>query len=267
MKIHPTAIIESGARLGRNVEVGPYAYIGPEVRIGDECVIGHGCHIEGRVTMGRNNMLSAYVVLGTPPQDLKYHGQPTALVIGDDNVFREFVTVNIGTVTGAGTTRIGNRNYFMICSHVAHDCIVEDDVVMVNAALLGGHCRVESGAVLNGGAAANPFVTIGKRAYVGGLSRIVHDVPPFMKVEGHPARVRGVNEVGLQRAGYEQRVIDEVCEAYKASYRTKELNRSVIYDRLENDPNTSEPTRYLVQFLRRSRRSTTGRYLETLRKA
>jgi len=266
MKIHPTAHVDASAQIGENVEIGPNVYVGPEVTVGDECTIGHGCHIEGHTTLGKNNILSPHVVLGTAPQDLKYHGQKTELTIGDDNVFREFATVNIGTVTGSGVTKIGNRNYFMICSHVGHDCELEDDVLLVNAVLLGGHCKVEAGAKLMGGAAVNPFVTIGTYAYVGGLSRIVQDVPPFMIVEGNPARVRGVNEIGLQRAGYEQDVIDELQEAYKAIYRTRELNRAPIYDMIENQANSSPEAVYLVQFLRRSQRGVHGRYLQGLRK-
>jgi len=266
MKIHPTAQVDPAARIGRNVRIGPHAYIGPDVTIGDDCVIGHGCHIEGRVTMGSNNLLGPYVVLGTAPQDLKYHGQPTELVIGDDNVFREFVTVNIGTVTGSSVTRIGNRNYLMIASHVGHDCVLEHDTILVNGVLLGGHCWVESGAKLMGAVAVNPFVTIGKQAYVGGLSRIVHDVPPFMIVEGNPARVRGVNEIGLQRAGYDRRVIDALWDAYKAIYRTRELNRSRVYETIEDAPDTVPEAKYLVEFLRRSQRGLHGRYRESLRK-
>ncbi len=266
MKVHPTAVVDGGAKIGKNVEIGPHACIGPEVTIGDDCTIGHGCHIEGAVTMGENNIVGPYVTLGTAPQDLKYHGQNTELIIGDDNVFREYVTVNIGTVTGNGVTRIGNRNYFMICSHVAHDCHIEHDVILVNAVLLGGHCHVETGAQLAGGTAVNPFVTIGKRAYIGGLTRIVQDVPPFMIVEGNPARVRGVNEIGLGRAGYEERTIEELWEAYKAIYRTRELNRSRVYEQIENDPDASPEAMYLVKFLRRSQDGVHGRYLESLRK-
>jgi UDP-N-acetylglucosamine acyltransferase len=266
MKIHPTAHVEPEAEVGTNVEVGPNAYIGHHVTVGEDCIIGHGCHLEGRVTMGSNNLLGPHVVLGTAPQDLKYHGQPTELIIGDDNVFREFVTVNIGTATGSGVTRIGNRNYLMIFSHVGHDCEIEDDTILVNAVLLGGHCHVESGAKLMGGAAVNPFVSIGTQAYVGGLTRIVQDVPPYMIVEGNPSRVRGVNEIGLQRAGYDQEVIDELWDAYKAIYRTRELNRAPIYDMIENKPGASEEARYLVQFLRRSQKGVHGRYRQALRK-
>ena len=241
MKIHPTAIIDPKAQIGSNVEVGPYAYVGPGATIGDDCIIGHGSHVEGAVTMGRNNVLAPYVSLGTAPQDLKYHGQPTELVIGDDNVFREYVTVNIGTPTGSGVTRIGSRNYLMICSHVAHDCVLEDDVIV------------------------NPFVTVGKQAYVGGLTRVIQDAPPFMILEGNPARVRGVNEVGLSRAGYAAAIIEELWEVYKAIYRTRKLNRSRIYDTVEGNGGSSPEAVYLVGFLRRTQQGVHGRYRESLR--
>jgi UDP-N-acetylglucosamine acyltransferase len=267
MKAHPTAVIDPRSQIGKNVDIGPYAHIGPNVTIGDDCIVGHGCHIEGHVTMGRNNHLGPYVALGTPPQDLKYHGQNTELVIGDDNVFREFCTVNIGTVTGNGVTRIGNRNYLMICSHVAHDCVLEHDTIMVNGVLLGGHCHLETGAKLMGAVAVNPFVTVGKHAYIGGMSRIVQDVPPFMIVEGNPARVRGVNEVGLGRAGYDPQVVAQLWESYKAIYRTRELNRSRVYEQIENNPDAPPEVTYLVEFLRRSQKGPHGRYLEGFRKS
>lgn len=265
MKIHPTACVEPGAQIGADVEIGPYAQIGPEVTVGDQCVIGHGCHVEGRTHLGKNNKLYPYAVLGTAPQDLKYHGEDTELIIGDDNVFREFVTVNIGTLTGTGVTRIGNRNYFMICSHVGHDCEVEDDVILVNAVLIGGHCKIESGAKLMGGAAVNPFVTVGKLAFVGGLSRIVQDVPPFMIVEGNPAKVRRVNEVGLQRAGYPQEAVDKLHEAYKRIYRTEKLNRLKDLREIEASPGSTEEMLYLAQFIERSPQGKNGRYRERLR--
>lgn len=265
MKMHPTATVDSEARIGRNVEIGPQVYIGPSVTIGDDCVISHGCHITGTTVLGRNNYLAPHVVLGTAPQDLKYHGQNTELVIGHDNMLREFVTVNIGTVTGRGVTRIGNRNYFMISSHVGHDCVIEHDTILVNGVMLGGHCHIETGAKLMGGAAANPFVTVGKQAFVGGLTRVIHDVPPFLIVEGNPARVRAVNEIGLQRAGYEQSVISGLWDAYKAIYRAKELNRSRVYEELEDRPGVTAEAIYLIEFLRRSKQGAHGRYQEKLR--
>jgi UDP-N-acetylglucosamine acyltransferase len=265
MKIHPTATVDSGAEIGRNVEIGPQAYIGPNVVVGDDCIIGHGCHLAGHTTLGRNNHLGPHVVLGTAPQDLKYHGQKTELVVGDDNVFREFVTVHIGTVTGHSVTRIGNRNYFMICSHVGHDCIIEHDCILVNNVLLGGHCHIETGAKLMGGTALNPFVSVGKQSFVGGLTRVVHDVPPFLIVEGNPARVRGVNEIGLQRAGYDQEVIQELWEAYKKIYRAKQLNRARIFEQIEEEPDICPEVIYLTEFLRRSQKGPHGRFQESQR--
>jgi len=266
VKVHPTAVVEEGAEVGKNVEIGPHAYVGPNVVIGDDCIIGHGCHVEGHVTMGANNILAPYVMLGTPPQDMTYHGQDTRLEVGDDNVFREFVTVNIGTVTGHGVTRVGSRNYLMICSHVGHDCHLEDDVLMVNAVLLGGHCHIESGAKLMGAAACHQFVTVGTQAYIGGLTRIVQDVPPFMIVEGNPSRVRGVNEIGLARAGYERPTIDELRSVYKAIYRTKKLNRALIFEEIAANADACPETLYLIESLRRSQKGVHGRYLESLRK-
>jgi len=268
MSIHPTAFVDPKAQLlSDDIQLHAGAHVGSGVVIGPACVIGHGCHVEGRTRLGRGNVLHPYAVLGTPPQDLKYHGEETELVVGDDNVFREFVTVNIGTPTGSGVTRIGNRNYLMICSHVGHDCEIEDDTILVNGVLLGGHCKVESGAKLMGAAALNPFVTIGKMAYVGGLSRIAQDVAPFMIVEGNPAKVRRVNEIGLQRAGYSQAVIDELREVFKKIYRNGELNRMKVFDEIEASGTACEESLYLVRFLRRCLEGKHGRFRESLRRA
>jgi UDP-N-acetylglucosamine acyltransferase len=265
MNIHPSACVESGAELGSGVEVHAHAYVGPHVEVGEDCIIGHGCHLEGRTRLGRGNILHPYVSLGTPPQDMKYHGEPTELVVGCENVFREFVSINTGTPTGGGVTRVGDRNYLMISSHIGHDCEVEDEVILVNGVLVGGHCKLESGAKLMGGAAVNPFVSVGKLAFVGGLSRIVQDVPPFMIVEGNPAKVRRVNEVGLQRAGYTEEAIERLHQTYKRIYRTKKLNRSKVFDEIEDDADSSEEALYLVEFLRRSLQGRSGRYREGLR--
>jgi len=266
MSIDPTAQIAPSAELGENVEVGPNAFIGPQVVIGNNCCIGKGAIVTGRTRLGSGNILYPYAVLGTPPQDLKHHGEDTGLEIGNDNVFREFVTVNTGTVTGSGKTQIGNRNYLMIGSHVGHDCVLEDETILVNAVLLGGHCRVERGAQLTGGVAVNPFVTIGRLAYVGGLSRIVQDVPPYMIVEGNPAKVRAVNEIGLERAGYSQESIKRLWATYKRIYRTRKLNRSKIFDQIEASEDPGEEVLYLVGFLRRSLQGRHGRFRESLRK-
>ena len=265
MQVHSTAQIESSAEIGEDVEIGPDVYIGPNTVIGDNCQIGKGAYIEEHTRMGENNVLYPYVVLGTGPQDLKYHGEETHLVIGESNVFREFVTINRGTANARGVTRIGDRNFLMIHSHIGHDCIVEDETILVNNVQIGGHCHIEDGAKLMGSTAVNPFVTVGKMSYTGGMTRVVRDVPPYMIMEGNPAKVRGVNEVGLRRAGYDQEKIDKLAETYKSIYRTKELNRNKIFDRIEEDEDTTEEVRYLVRFLRRSLQGRHGRYRESLR--
>ena len=267
MTIDPTAHVAPSAQLGENVEIGPGASVGPKAIIGDNCRVDKGAIVTGCTTLGPGNILYPYAVLGTPPQDLKHHGEDTRLEIGDDNVFREFVSVNTGTITGSGKTQIGSRNYLMIGSHVGHDCILEDDTILVNAVLLGGHCRVESGAQLTGAVAVNPFVTIGSLAYVGGLSRIVQDVPPYMIVEGNPAKVRAVNEIGLERAGYSRESIARLWGIYKRIYRAKKLNRTKIFDQIEALDDPGEEVLYLVRFLRRSLQGQHGRFRESLRKA
>ncbi len=265
MNIHPTAIVESGAELGEDVSIAQFSYIGPNVKLGAKCRVGHGCVFEGNTTVGNNNIFYPHCVIGTPPQDMKYHGEDTKLVIGDDNVFREYVTVNRGTPTGLGYTSVGDRNILMISSHIGHDCVVEDEVILVNSVLLGGHCKLESGCKLMGGVAVNPFVTVGKISFVGGLSRIIQDVPPFMIVEGNPAKVRRVNEVGLQRAGFGSKVVKNLDDAYRRIYRTKELNRKKIFEEIQQDSEPSPEALYLVNFLQRSLQGRHGRYLESKR--
>jgi UDP-N-acetylglucosamine acyltransferase len=267
MKAHPSACVDPAARIAEDVQIGPQVYIGPLVQIGEGCRIGQGCHLTGRTTLGRGNILGPYVVLGTPPQDLKYHDEPSTLVIGDENVFREFFTANIGTVTGRGETTIGNRNMFMIFTHVAHDCVIEDEVIIVNGALMGGHCKIETGAKIMGMVGITPFTTIGKMAYVTGGSGLRQDAPPFMVCEGRPARVRGVNEVGLRRAGCPEEVIQDLDRAYRKVFRYTGATRVRVFDEIEADGSVSDETRYLVAFLRHSLEGRHGRYLESLRKA
>ncbi len=265
MNIHPSAIVAPGAELGEGVEVEQFAYVGPEVKLGRNCRVGHGCYITGRTEIGDNNIFYPYSVIGTAPQDIKYHGENTLLSIGNDNVFREHVTVNRGTVTGLGHTVIGNRNLFMISSHLGHDCVVEDDVILINSVLIGGHCCIESGSKMMGGVAVNPFVTVGKLSFIGGLTRIIQDVPPFMIIEGNPAKVRRVNEVGLKRAGYAPEVVKKLDEAFRRIYRTKKLNRKAIFKELNSDREISQEALYLVGFLERSLQGKHGRYLESQR--
>ncbi len=186
-EIHPTAVVHPEAELGVDVRVGPHTVIGPSVRIGDRNWIGPQVVIDGVTTIGSENRIIGQANIGGAPQDLSYEDEPTHLEVGDRNTIREFVTINRGTIKGGGSTRLGSDCLLMACSHVAHDCELGDRVVLANNVLLAGHVAVGHGAIINGAAAAHQFCTIGKYAYVGGLTRMIMDVPPFMIVEGHPA--------------------------------------------------------------------------------
>jgi UDP-N-acetylglucosamine acyltransferase len=198
--VHPTAVVDPCARLGNGVEVGPYAIIGPDVEIGDGCRIGPHVVIEGRVRMGRRNRVFPGACIGLEPQDLKYGGAPTEVVIGDDNTFREYVTINRATADGE-QTRIGNGNLLMAYCHIGHNCELEDRIVIANGVAVAGHVVIADRAVIGGVLGIHQFVHVGTLAMVGGMSRIDRDVPPFMTVEGHPGRVRGLNRIGLRRSG------------------------------------------------------------------
>jgi len=283
-KIHQTAIIGLGVELGEGVTIGPYSVIGDGVRIGDrtrvaeQVVIGPGVtigadnqigakvNILGVTTIGSGNAIHGLASLGTPPQDFSYRGEDTCLEIGDGNTIREFVTVNRGTIKGGGVTRIGNHCLLMACCHVAHDCEIEDRVILGNNALLAGHVHVGARANISGGAGAHHFVTIGTLAYVGGLTRLVQDVPPYMTVEGHPSRVRAVNVVGLARAGFDEAAIERLRDAYKQIYRSKETEpRRRLLERVKSEFGADVLVSQLVQSLQRTELSPKGRYRETLK--
>ncbi len=202
--VHATAVVDDRATLGEGVEIGPYAVIEGPVVLGDGTrVRAHGM-VCGHTELGRENEIFPGAVIGIAPQDLKHRGEATRLVVGDRNQFREHVTVHAGTIKGGGITRIGSDNLFMVGSHVAHDCAIGNRVVLSNHVLLAGHIRVGDRAILNGACACHHFTTIGRLAYVGGLTRITQDVHPFTIVEGHPARIRACNVIGMRRAGIEE---------------------------------------------------------------
>ncbi len=216
--IHPTAVIHTGARLHPTVKVGPYAVIGEQVTIGPDTEIGAHVVIDGQTTIGSRNRIFPGSAIGLEPQDLKYDGAMSRVDIGDHNLIREGVTINRATNAGE-STRIGHHNLLMAYSHVAHNCIVEDQVVVANSAALAGHVYVESWARISGLVGVHQFVHIGRFAYIGGLSRIDRDVPPFTMVNGNPARVRGLNQVGLQRAGLAAQHQGEDYRQLKQAYR------------------------------------------------
>ena len=265
MAISKLAVVSAKAELAEDVEVGPFCYVGPDVVIGSGTILHPGVTVVGRCRIGRRNVVYPHASLGAPPQDISYRGDPTEVIIGDDNVFREGVTIHRGTVKDAGVTRVGNHCYLMACSHVAHDGIVGDGVIMGNNVLLGGHVHIEAGVNINGGAAVHPFTRIGRLAYIGGLTRIVQDVPPFMIVEGHPSRVRGPNSIGMRRNGIPEEVAEAMGKAYRRIYR-RGRPRGEVLDEMEHEDGWPEEVRYLCAFLRAAAQGKHGRYRESLRK-
>ncbi len=229
-KIHPSAIIDPSASLAASVEVGPYCIIGPEVVIDEGTVLHNNVVIQALTTIGQDNEFFPFSVIGAAPQDKKYRGEPATCEIGDGNKIREHVTIHRGTANGAGVTRMGSGNLIMVAAHVAHDCVIGDDICIANQVMMAGHVCIEDGANIGGGAGLHHFATVGTCAFVGGLARITKDVPPFMIVEGNPAEVRAINSIAMIRRGYSQDHVDAVKDAYKLLYRD---NGSPMVDKLE----------------------------------
>jgi UDP-N-acetylglucosamine acyltransferase len=219
--VHPTAVVESGARLAAGVRIGPYCVVSAGAMIGRGTVLENHVTIMGTVRIGERNRIFPNCVIGGEPQDVSYRGTATSVEIGDDNVIREGVTINRGSEKEAGVTAIGNANFLMAACHVAHDCRIGDHVVIANGTLLGGHVRILSRASLSGAVAVHHWATIGGWSFVAGLSRVLHDVPPFMLCEGAPARPRCINLVALKRGGFDAPTIDAIAEAHRLLYRAK----------------------------------------------
>ena len=252
MTIHPTAVIDPKAELGKEVVIGPYCVIGPEVVIGEGCWLQNQVSIFGPATIGARNRFHAFCSIGQQTQDLKYAGEPTYLEVGDDNCFREFSTVNRGTAVGA-VTRVGNKGNFLAYSHIAHDCEVRDHVIFSNNGTLAGHVLVEEYAVLGGLSAVHQFCRIGEHAITGGCSKIVQDVPPFMVADGNPAVIRGINLVGLERRGFSTEAIRTLKEAYRILYRSNLNTKQALEELARSFPGAAEIER-LIKFVETSER-------------
>lgn len=254
-QIHPTAIVDAGAVLGPGTIVGPYCIVAAGVILGQECWLQHHVTLCGPMEAGARNKFYAYCSIGQQTQDLKYAGEPTYLEIGDDNTFREFVTVNRSTKSD-GKTRIGNGGAFLAYSHVGHDCAVGDGVVFSNNGTLAGHVQVGDYAVMGGLTAVHQFCRIGRFAITGGCSKIVQDVPPFLIADGNPAEIRGVNLIGLERHGVPPEKIKPIKEAYRLLYRSK-LNTGQAIEAVRNDVARTEEVAHLVEFVETSERGIT----------
>jgi UDP-N-acetylglucosamine acyltransferase len=220
-KIAATAWVDPRAELADDVEVGPFCVVGPDVTVGAGTRLVSQVTLMGHVSLGAGNILYPGAVVGGEPQDVSYQGSDTRVVIGDENILREGVTINRATEKEGGVTQVGSRNFLMAGVHVAHDCRLGDDITIANATLLGGHVHIQDRASLSGGVAVHHYTTIGAFSFVGGLSRVLHDVPPYMLCEGAPARPRCINIVALRRNRFTPFAIDALAEAHRLLYRSK----------------------------------------------
>ena len=251
--IDPRAIVDVDASLAPGVRVGPYAVIGPGVRIGEGSWIGPHALIEGPTVIGRENRIYGFAAIGGEPQDKKYHGEASALEIGDRNVIREYCTINRGTEEGGGVTRIGNDNWIMAYVHIAHDCLVGDGTVFANNASLAGHVVVEEKVILGGFTLVHQFCTLGAYSFSAMGSAIAKDVPPYMMVRGAVARPHGLNSEGLRRNGFPPEVVRQLKQAYRLIYRSGLSLTAALEEITALEPLLPQTAR-LVEFVRASRR-------------
>ncbi len=252
-RLHPSAVVDPRAELGEDVEIGPHCVVGPGVVLGDHCRLHGQVNIQGPSRIGAGNEFYPFACIGQRSQDLKYTGEPTHLEIGDGNVFREFATVHRATAPG-GTTRVGNGGNFLAYSHIAHDCVVGDEVIFSNNGTLAGHVEVGDRAIIGGLTAVHQFCRIGRMAITGGCSKIVQDVPPFMMADGNPAKIRHINQIGLERAGTPLETIRAIKEAFRLLYRSG-LNTGQALERLAgSQPTACLEIEQLIGFVNSSQR-------------
>ena len=271
--IHPTAIVAAEAELGRDVEIGPFAFVGPNVVLGDGCRLYQHAIVDGHTSLGQHCQVFPQAVIGMPPQDLKYRGETTRLEIGSHNIFREMVTAHPGTDNGGGITRIGDHNLFLVGVHVAHDCSIGNRCVFANYVQIAGHVHIEDNVNMGGHSAVHHFVTVGQHAFVGGMTRVPADVPPYVVIvaaRGTRSEIRMINGVGLQRSGYSHKDIGALKDAFmKLFSRRARTNGTAICERVEGvlategiNPHVERLCRFLLRSFAHGRH---GRYLESLR--
>ena len=225
--IHKTAIVDKKAKISDNVEIGPYCIIGPEVEIGSNSVLHSHVNIIGNTKIGKNNQIYPFSSIGTPPQDLKYKGEKNALVIGNDNKFREYVNINPGTEQGGGITRIGDNNLLMVYCHVAHDCMISNNVVLANNVQVGGHVNIQNNAIVGGSCAIHQFSRIGEYAMIGGMTGVLSDVIPFGLSMGNRNNLMGLNLIGLRRSKVSNDNIKKIQLAYKNIFKNASFRDNI----------------------------------------
>jgi UDP-N-acetylglucosamine acyltransferase len=265
-RIAENVSIDPRAEIDDDVEIGPFCIIGPKVRIGRESRLVGNVTLMGDVSIGQRNHIYPGAVIGGEPQDLSYRGSDTQVVLGDDNVIRECVSINRASEKEDGVTRLGNHNFLMGCCHVAHDCQLGDHIVIANGTLLGGHVHVHDHVWLSGGVGVHHFATIGSYAFVAGISAVRHDVPPYMLVEGYPAKPRCINAVGLKRNSFPPHVIQSLAEAHRLLYRAK-VGLDNAWEILRNNGQLVPQVNHLLSFVQGQHEGQHGRGRERRRAA
>jgi len=253
--IHPTAVIHPKAEMASDVEVGAYAIIGEHVRIDRGTRVGDHARVEGWTRIGEECRVFPFAVLGAEPQDLKYRGEPTELIVGPRCVFREFVTIHRGTAQGGGRTVIGSDNFFMSYSHVAHDCVIGNHVIMANSATLAGHIEIQDHAILGGIVAVHQFVRVGAYALISGLTGVAQDIPPYTLASGSRAKLFGLNVVGLRRHGFSRETIQALKKAYRILFRSNLMLQKAV-DRVRQEIPGCLEVENLLRFIQESQRGT-----------
>ncbi len=254
MNIHKTALIHPKAKLAQGVVVGPYSIVGHDVTINENVKIASHCVIEGKTTIGKECQLFSGAVIGSVPQDKKHSGdEDVSLIIGENNIIREYVTMNPGTPGGGRKTVVGNHNLFMAYSHVAHDCVIANHCVMANAGTLAGHVTLEDNAVVGGLTAVHQFVRLGRLSIVGGCSKVVQDIPPFSMCDGHPAKVYNLNLIGLKRAKIPLPTIKLLKQSFKLLFHSG-LTRTHAIERVEKEVTSSGEVDHLIAFAKTTKR-------------
>jgi UDP-N-acetylglucosamine acyltransferase len=251
--VHPTAQVEPGASLGPGTTLGPFSIIGADVTLGPECVVEAHAVVKGPAALGARNRVFPFACLGMEPQDLKYRGERTTLEIGDDNIFREGVTVHRGTAGGGGVTRLGSHNLLMAQTHVAHDCQIGDHVIFANAATLAGHVTVEDGATIGAFSGVHQFCRVGTQAYIGGYSVITQDALPYVLTVGNRAKSFGINVIGLERKGFPPEAINALKHAYRVLFRSR-LTLDKALERLRAELPGQPEVERIVAFIGASQR-------------
>ena len=253
MNIHPTAIISPEAEIAEDVEIGAYSIIGPDVHIGKQTVVGPHVVIESHTDIGERCRIYQFAAIGAAPQDLKFKGEKTRVIIGNDNTIREFVTIHRATAADTGTTVMGDHNLIMAYSHIAHNCILDNHIIMVNAANLAGHIHVEDYAIIGGLTGVHQFTRIGAHSMIGGASAVTRDVAPYLIAAGNHATTHGLNVVGLKRRGFEEETINAIKRAYTLVFRSSLLLKTAI-ERIREEVEDIPEVRHFLEFIEKSER-------------